>query len=97
METAFTTTAEQRAKIMGNLVDKTAEHLSYLQSRWQDEKKYEDFNDYIKSFKDKVKEVLPMAEVLSMTKKFEITIKVPGFPYNPIIYMTSKHIGWKSK
>lgn len=97
METAITTTPESRAKIMGNLVDKTGEHLSYLHSRWQDEKKYEDFNDYTKAFKEKLKEVAPEAELISMTKTFVITLKMPGFPYNPIIRVTSKHIGWSSK
>lgn len=96
METQ-TTTPETRSKIMGDLVDKTAEHISYLWGRWQDEKKYEDFNEYIKSFKDKLKEIDPKAELISMTKKFAITIKMPGFPYNPIIRVTSKHIGWSSK
>lgn len=34
--------------------EKHIEHFIYLYERWQDEKKYEDFNDYIESMKLRV-------------------------------------------
>ncbi len=91
-----TITPQDRAEILNHLIQKTSDHLFYLYDRWQDEKKYEDFEDYIKSIKEKFKAILPEAEVVSVTKKFHITLELPLFPYRPIVYVNSKSIGWKS-
>lgn len=58
------------------LTKDNADHLSYLEYRWADERKYEDFNDYIKI----VKEMAEKAgfEFKSMTKTFKITLARKG-------------------
>ena len=46
-----------------------AAHYLYLLDRWQDEKEYEDFDDYKKSMLDKIKELDANAKLLVMNTK----------------------------
>jgi len=59
-------------KKLSELFD-NAELLWYLKDRWQDEREYEDFADYIQ----KVKEFVEKKDFIfiKMTKGFKITIK----------------------
>lgn len=87
-------TPQKRSKFMEKIMDSITDTLLYLHQRWQDEKGYEDFKDYKSRIID---ELTPLGvSVLSITETFRITIQAPGFPYNPIIYITKSDIGWKS-
>lgn len=57
-------------------IKKAAERLGYLYGRWQDEKQYEDFADYVASMKT----CLPKDAVfLTMTKRpFQVTFTMAG-------------------
>lgn len=63
------TSTEQ--KTINDFFNKNVQYLANLKGRWQDEKDYEDFNDYI----DAVKKVFAEngMNVISMTKTFNIT------------------------
>ena len=83
-----------------SLFEKLENILSYFYSRWQDEKEYEDFQDYVdgvkKSFEKVVKEV-PMknAVFVSMTKRpFKIVFDFEGWKVSFIV--TAKEYKWKA-
>ena len=59
-------------KKLNNMFD-NAELLWYLKDRWQDEREYEDFADYIQKVKEFVEE--KGFTFVKMTKGFKITIK----------------------
>lgn len=88
-------TREGRAEIMDNVLDKSADELMYLRDRWSDEKEYEDFNDYKTRITEFMQKLVPGVSVLSITKSFDITLKMPGFPYNLILTVRASSIGWK--
>lgn len=55
-----------------NNTEKIREHLMYLYERWQDEKKYEDINDYLESMKRLVPEAYKISgDPFSITFKCE--------------------------
>lgn len=89
--------ALQRAKIMAEILNSAEEVLINLKGRWLDEREYEDFNDYKEPITKAVLEKAPEgSKVIKITKTFNITMEIPNFPYNPIIYVNSVY-GWKSK
>ena len=60
---------------------KIVQHLGYLRDRWQDEKEYEDFNDYILSAKKCIESA--GAEFISLKKRpFEVTFSKDGLVAN---------------
>lgn len=72
-------------KKVNDLMDKTAEKLCYLYSRWQDEKGYEDFKDYVvamkKAFDAAIKDV-PMTNavfVKGQKRPFGFTFDFEGW------------------
>ena len=54
-----------------------AQRFYYLKARWQEEKEYEDFDEYIKIFKDIFKKY--DLEEMVITKAFKITVKKLGW------------------
>lgn len=65
-------------------LDKLYQRVDYLNSRWEDESEYEDWNDYKKNFKSFLKTVAPKATFKTATptkftfvyEKMLYTIKV---------------------
>lgn len=91
----MTIEAENRTRIWAEaitLVRKNSDHLAYLRSRWQDEKEYEDFNDYIKAIKD----TFPGYNLQKFKKSpFSFVIKFddPKLP-EMLVKITSRDISW---
>lgn len=69
-----------------------ADWLSYLYGRWQDEKEYEDFEDYKKHFAK-----MSGFTVTSAKKSpFSFTFSVPGFPAATYeIKVTARSVAWR--
>jgi hypothetical protein len=86
--------AKARADIVDPICDSVNELLQNLDCRWQDEKQYEDFNDYIKAMKDHILPKCPTGSIFVRAHKvpFGITVRIPGFPYD--VQFSSS--GWKS-
>lgn len=67
--------------------------LAYGYERWQDEKEYEDINDYATLFKDKVEK--HGGKFLKMTKRpFGFKALIGGLTFQ--FYANSKYIGVKA-
>lgn len=74
--------------------------LAYLYQRWQDEKEYEDFNDYVKFMKTSI---FPnIAQYFTFVKgskrPFGLVIETirKDNPNKYIVYSTAKEVGWKN-
>ena len=66
--------------------------LCNLKFRWDDEKDYEDFNDYIKVIKDKY------PEIIKVTKRpFGIVRKFNDIPYQLYLKVTGNNISLKAR
>ena len=75
-----------------DIFNKLEDRLVYLYSRWQDEKEYEDFNEYIESAKESVTEA--GGTFVSMKKRpFYVEIEIGK--YRIRITVTSCHYEWK--
>lgn len=75
-------------------VNKATETLSYLWSRWQDEKEYENIADYIKPLETMLAEQGINPGICTMTKRpFGIKINMGGKVYQ--VKVTSKEISWQ--
>jgi hypothetical protein len=93
----FTQPAD-RAKFMDEFMDKIEKTFITLWSRWQDEKQFEDFKDYIKAMKDFIKKNYgDQVTVVSMTKAFKMVVEIKGFPYKPIIKYGKNVFEWSSR
>lgn len=80
--------SQRAAEVVFNAMEK---HFCYLYSRWQDEKEYEDFDEYKTSMK-KTLEPHTDAEFLSMTSRpFAMLVKVKGYTWK--IFATSRQYG----
>ena len=92
-------TSEKRADFMECIIDQMDDFLCGLYSRWQDEKDYEDWNDYQRTIVSKIETILPMGSKAQMLRRgsFKIICTIPGFPYKPIILLTRKSYGWSSR
>ena len=79
------TERENISKVLNS--SKCIEHFDYLYYRWQDEKQYEDFNDYVKSMMT----VMPEGATLIKGSKrpFGVTINYGGQK----VEITIKHKG----
>ena len=64
-------------KNIDKCLDDNSKNLYYLKSRWNDEKEYEDFNEYVKIFQDTFKKY--GFEDITLTKSFKITLKHLGW------------------
>lgn len=69
-----------------------AQTLGNLKSRWQDEKEYEDFNEYINVIKQKLLVINPNATFLKLTKAFTLTFKIPSNDYTFEIKTTMRNV-----
>lgn len=90
-------TPQGRAATMKTLMDGIEKILGNLYARWQDEKEYEDIKDYKTALQVEVGNHCKGAVVVSFTKSFDIKLQVPDFPYQPIIRVRARSIGWSSK
>ncbi len=75
-----------------------ADFLGDLYGRWQDEKEYEDFNDYVGVMKKMILARSPKMTtfVRGSKRPFGITIQIPGFPYKVQVVVGSRHVGWQA-
>jgi len=87
-------------KIM-TLFEALTDRLSYLYGRWQDEKEYEEFQEYINNlckFFEKVKKEHKISNAIfvKMQKRpFQFVFDFEGYTVN--FYINSKKLGWKAK
>jgi len=66
-------------RAVSDWIKKNIDTLEYLYDRWQDEKKYEDFNEYIKTMQSKLHNDF---KFIKMTKQpFQINFKFNGKEY----------------
>jgi hypothetical protein len=64
---------------LNKTLSKIADHCGYLWARWQDEREYEDFKDYVESIEAKFRTELPAAKVLKVTKRpFKVDFELEG-------------------
>lgn len=62
------------------IFEKMEKTMTYLYSRWQDEKKYEDFNEYVKHAEKKLKEIEPASAFVYLTDDpFELCYVYDGY------------------
>ena len=75
------TERKEKLNIVRKKLDKCLEdnskNLYYLKQRWLDEREYEDFDEYIKIFKDTFKKY--GFDNLNLTKSFKITLSHLGW------------------
>ena len=64
-------------KQIDKCLDDNSKNLYYLKQRWTDDREYEDFDEYIKIFKDTFKKY--GFDNLNLTKSFIITLKHLGW------------------
>ena len=64
-------------KQLDKCLDDNSRNLYYLKQRWTDEREYEDFEEYIKIFKDTFKKY--GFDNLNLSKSFKITLKHLGW------------------
>lgn len=86
-----------RAFLAGALVDAVCENglATRLYYRWQDEKKFEDINDYGKALAAPACKAINGAKLVSANKKpFGATFSVPGMPYDIRLEIRASGIGW---
>ena len=80
-----TANLDKAERALGEMLDSiTSKRLMYLWERWQDEKEYEDFGEYITRAKELIESHRGFTFV-KMTKGFGITMK-----YQPNIVVTVK-------
>lgn len=67
-------------KIVDSVFEKMEKTMTYLYARWQDEKKYEDFKEYVKHAEKKLKEIEPSATFVYLTDDpFEMCYVCDGY------------------
>lgn len=77
--------------MVDNFVGDQMDTLVYLYDRWQDEKEYEDINDYSASLITKMPDGM---EFVKMTKRpFGLQVKVGQSTYQ--IRVTASELSWK--
>lgn len=85
------TTPENTARI-NQMLDDIANHAGYLWGRWQDEKAYEDFNDYIASMQKQMPEGFTITGGSKRPFGFKFTI---GTEAEYLLTVTARSVGWK--
>jgi len=82
----------KRKKLAEKIFDGLEILMCNLYARWQDEKEYEDFEDYIHLVKNKLKEF--KVTFLKMTKRpFCVHYELDGVTY--VIFVNSRQYGYK--
>ncbi len=70
--------------------------MAQLWARWQDESKYEDFNEYVAAFGKWTTEKFPNAKVISGAKRpFQFVLQIEGMPYKVAFTCNAKATSWK--
>ncbi len=89
--------AVARGEVMSKVMDTTADYLSMLECRWQDEKEYEPFSDYIEAFRKFLAAKCPDVVLIEgrKGKPFGFIIQPAGFPFRVLLFATARHVGWK--
>lgn len=78
------------SKALALQIEAAAKFFDYLYGRWQDEKEYEDFEEYRKAMAQKLP---PGSEVLAFTKApFRIVYRHEGL--DRYIAVRGKHVEW---
>ena len=83
----------KRKAIMYEVLKEIGNPLVNLFFRYQNEKKYEDWTDYVKKMEELVPEGADFIKACKRPFGFEMQIK--GFPYVCKITVNSKHLEWK--
>ena len=79
-------------KKTNSIFDQVIDKITYLYCRWQDEKDYEDFDDYVKEARKSVEKA--NGNFVKMTKRpFGVTISIGQV--RVLISVTSRQLGWK--
>ena len=95
MTTIALDTAEARASFIEDNHNPLLDLMVSLYGRWQDEKEYEDFNEYKTAMAAKAKECFPEATEI-VVSKFKVAMRHPALPYKVVFYVSGSQIGWKS-
>jgi hypothetical protein len=74
-------------------LDAMVDYLSYLRSRWNDERGCEDFSDYVKVLCDKLKSHIPEADDIKATK-WLVSFRLPNNRWYSY-YLKGSSGGWK--
>ena len=83
--------ADARAKAMREVLATVEGLLIKLYARWQDEREYEDFEDYAKV----LQEICPVEFIRATRRPFGMIMKPEGFPFAVQVFVTSTSFGWK--
>lgn len=75
-----------------NFMDAATDTLSYLYSRWQDEKEYEDINDYAKPLLEKAT-AAGLPTPVMQRRPFGCKFTLAGKTY--LVYVNARTMGWK--
>jgi hypothetical protein len=69
-----------RVKELNGLLEakKGFDKLGYFKDRWNDERQYEDFKEYIKAIENLFQDAAPAAKVTKVTKGFKIYVTYKG-------------------
>ena len=89
---------EQIKTTMKTIMDKeTTDFLDSLSFRWECEKEYEDFKDYISIMEKTILPKCPVGTkfVKGSKRPFGCTLDIPEFPHNVQISVNAKSIGYK--
>ncbi len=89
--TVDVSTIEGRAKLMDDFVTRVENRLTYLYSRWQDEKAYEDFLDY----RTEMEKIVPEGFSFVSAKRRPFGMSVSYGPYKFEVSVKAKSIQWK--
>ena len=87
-------TKEECGKFLSGLIEKHQERMEYLYDRWQDEKEYEDWNEYQMAMKGMFGDLF----VRAMKRPFcaVIRIGIRGVDKEIKITVNSRSVGWSS-
>ena len=80
-------------KVLDKHVDAMVDYLANLRSRWVDEKEFEDIADYMKAIVDRLKLLIPDADVIK-AEKWLVSFRLPN--NRSYSYFTKGNTGgWK--
>lgn len=85
---------EAITKSLNTLIQQSGERLGYLHDRWQDEKEYEDFAEYVNVMKSITPS--PFTFVKATRKPFGFVLKHPDATVSFQIFANSRSCSWKA-
>ena len=93
METMEQTEAgrKERVRVVNEIINKNLEAMENLYMRWQEEKQYEDFKDYIKEFK----KIFGDMYVKASKRPFGVILNIKDFPYKIQFNIISRGYEWR--